>query len=795
MDMAKVFLSHNTAQKELVEQIANEIGRDFVYFDKFNFSEGNLLEEEIEQKILHSDIFVLFLSNEALESKWVKKEIFIARDLVDEEEILFLPIVVDDSLKMEDKRIPRWLKKYLLKMSSSSKLIARNIQQKIRQLTWEKSHESIFKSRVMIGRETDLEEISTRYFSTLRNTIKAIVVSGLPHSGRKRLLMETLIRKIMPDEQKAYSPIVVSLTENDSIEYLITQLDQYLDYEKTKKDIYATMALGKRESRDLCVMMLNDIANHKEHIFINDNGSIISSNGLIADWFVDVIENASLSPQNHFFIASQYTPRNNYEYESQYDKFILHHKIALLSKTQIIALFNSYASELGLTELSESDVNFFVSKINGSPEMVITILDDIKKSGLSRIKREITGIVGMHDRAEYLPLWSSLQKRKEIREVLLVMSHFEFLTYDILCTIFPEYEINDIIKEIECYSLLEIFGPSLQYMRLNPLFADFLVRSKYQLDAQTKKRMESYTQRVIADIDMVSNDLAEQLYKIKEVIKNPEIKADSKYLLPSIALNVIVDEYRAGHYKSVITIANKVLYDFKVEKYETVERAIRYWMCLAYCKSRNTDKLKEEVQYFADKSRYTYYFILGYSCRQLGYSYYERAIHYYRLALEHYKHVSASFLSKAEHELVITLMKLGEYNEALAMAKKCYETKPDNQYFIETYARCILRANHPNKLVFQELISRMRKSHDPRKQAIVRILQAESICYIKQDANGAIVELNMLLDEYAGNWKTYVEEAIAIISKKQEMYAEYQRYQHALNEPVDPYYDILDMNV
>ena len=51
MHMAKVFLSHNTTQKELVEQIANEIGSDFVYFDKFNFSEGNLLEDEIDREL------------------------------------------------------------------------------------------------------------------------------------------------------------------------------------------------------------------------------------------------------------------------------------------------------------------------------------------------------------------------------------------------------------------------------------------------------------------------------------------------------------------------------------------------------------------------------------------------------------------------------------------------------------------------------------------------------------------------------------------------------------------------
>ena len=794
--MAKVFLSHNSAQKELVEEIANAIGRDFVYFDKYNFTEGNLLEDEIEKKIKNSDIFVLFLSDDAFESKWVKFEMQIARDLVEDGDLVFLPIVVDETLVPErDSRVPKWVKKYILKFSTGSKLMARNIQQRIRQLTWERTHESIFKSRVMIGRDSDLDEIGTKYFSTLNHATKAIVVSGLQHSGRKRLLMETLMRKIQPDKPKAYSPIVVSLTENDSIEYLITQLDQYLEYKAYKQDIYATMALGKKECCDLCVRMLNDLADHKEHVFVNDNGSIISGNGYYADWFVDIIENPALVPQNHFYVASQFTPRDIFDNQTQFDRYIIHHKISLLSKSQIVALFNSYASELRLFEMNEDDANFFISQVNGSPEMVITILDDVKKSGTARIKREIRGIVGMHDRSEYLPMWESLQKKKNIREVLLVMSHFEFLTYDILCTIFPNYEINEILNKIECYSLLEIFGPSQQYLRLNSLFSDFLVRAKYQMDIQTKQQLDEYTKTVIADVDVISNDLAEQLFKIKEAIKNPDAKVDNKYLLPSIALNVIVEEYRAGHYKSVIAIANKVLYDYKADKYETVERAIRYWMCLAYCKQGDDDKVREEVQYFSSRSQYTYYFILGYSCRQKGYRYYKNAISFYKSALSHYKHVSASFLSKAEHELVITQMKLGGYDDALVLARKCYEMKPDNQYFIETYARCLLRAKHPDEVVFRELIKRMKTSRDPRKQAIVKILTAEALFYIGHNPSGAVESLENLSAEFAGNWKTYIDEALALIAKEQDMHAAYYKHQKALTEPIDEYDDILDMNI
>ena len=791
--MAKIFLSHNSAQKDLVEQVANAIGRDFVYLDKYNFTEGNLLESEIEDKISNSDIFVLFLSDEALNSKWVQKEITFVRDFVDDGKITFLPIVIDQTIvPAKDERIPKWVKKYLMNFIGETQLIIRNIQQHIRMLSWETTHESLFKSKVMIGRDADLDELSSGFFRTIGNTPRAIIVSGMPHSGRKRLLYEMLMRKIVPGHMKTYLPIVVSLSENNSIEYLITQLNAYLEY---KKDIYEIMSQGKEACCELCVSMLNDLAEKKEHVFIIDNGSIVLNNGTLSDWFSDIINNIHLKKQNHFYIASQNTPSWNTEHLSEYEKLILCHKINVLSKNYVKALFNSYALELDLTDLNVNDVDFFLSQVNGSPELVITILDDIKKSGVSRIKREIGGIVGMHDRYEYLPIWESFQKNRNTRNILLTLSKFEFVNYDILCEIFPDIPLEECLNEIECSSLLEIFGPNNQFIRLNPLFADFIVRSKYEMDAETTIRVNEYTKKVIRNVDNISGDLAEQLYKIKEAIKNPNVQIDNKYLLPSVALNVLVEEYRAEHYKSVITIARKIIYDAKIEKYETVERAIHYWLCLAYCKKGDVRKLQEEVDYFYDKSLYTFYFLKGYSCRQKGQKYFEEAIKFYKQALQHSKHVSSSYLSKAEHELVITQMRLGEYNGALTLAKKCYEKKPNNPYFEETYARCILRASHPNEETFNELISHMENSTDARKQAVREILKAEAIFYIHQDFSQATIKLRKLIDELPKQWRRFAIDALKAMCDKQEVQNVYRDYKEdiiAMQEEL--YDDIIDQD-
>ena len=66
--MIKAFLSHNSAQKHLVEQVAQKVGLDYVYMDEFSFQAGNSLTMEIKNALASSKVFVLFLSFEAQES-------------------------------------------------------------------------------------------------------------------------------------------------------------------------------------------------------------------------------------------------------------------------------------------------------------------------------------------------------------------------------------------------------------------------------------------------------------------------------------------------------------------------------------------------------------------------------------------------------------------------------------------------------------------------------------------------------------------------------------------------------
>ncbi len=113
--MANVFLSHSSKDKEryvriVAEKLEKEFDEHSIHYDEHTFEAGMKPLEEIEKGLGKTDLFVIFLSRASLNSEWVQKEIFVAResDIVKR----IYPIVIEENLDWNDKEIPEWLKEY-----------------------------------------------------------------------------------------------------------------------------------------------------------------------------------------------------------------------------------------------------------------------------------------------------------------------------------------------------------------------------------------------------------------------------------------------------------------------------------------------------------------------------------------------------------------------------------------------------------------------------------------------------------------------------------------------------------
>ncbi|WP_110955426.1 toll/interleukin-1 receptor domain-containing protein [Anaerosinus massiliensis] len=75
--MPSIFLSHSSVDKAFVEKLAKDLKRLGVnaWFDKWEIKVGESITWKIEEGIRENEYLGIILSNEALESEWVKSEI------------------------------------------------------------------------------------------------------------------------------------------------------------------------------------------------------------------------------------------------------------------------------------------------------------------------------------------------------------------------------------------------------------------------------------------------------------------------------------------------------------------------------------------------------------------------------------------------------------------------------------------------------------------------------------------------------------------------------------------------
>lgn len=74
--MNRAFLSHSCKQKDLVRQIASNLGKGQCVFDEFEFESGMPILDEILKGLNDTDLFVLFISDDSLNSEFYWQSLF-----------------------------------------------------------------------------------------------------------------------------------------------------------------------------------------------------------------------------------------------------------------------------------------------------------------------------------------------------------------------------------------------------------------------------------------------------------------------------------------------------------------------------------------------------------------------------------------------------------------------------------------------------------------------------------------------------------------------------------------------
>ncbi len=720
--MVKVFLSHSSKQKEYVEKIASYIGLDYVQMDKFDFEAGRMILDEIDKSIGCSNLFVLLISEDGLESNWIKHEITEVRDYIDEGKVFFMPFIIDESTQFDDSRIKPWIRNSITERYLNPLMLSRVIRRKLREIIWETESSAEAKKRIFVGREKEISDMYRKLYENTEQQRRGIIVTGLPHIGRKRLLTEFLLLKLQNSFHASYTPLEVQLTDTDSVEEFIKQLNDYSRLYDLPQ-LYDIMAEGRDKCVAVAVNLLNSISGYRERVLVNDNGSIVLSNGVLSDWFQAVIQNRDLVNRVIVLVASRYSLsplalRNIPQLQAS--------SIHSLPRMDMIALFNAYASALEY-KCDKESVEEFVDKIAGYPEQVFAIVDTLNEGGKSAVTYELPKIQKMFDNDHRFML-KLVEMEKNVSQTLVLMSRFEFVTVDILDVIL-DYDIVEALASLRRLGLLDSFGTSGQYLRIDQSLADYVQRIKLPLDSKYEAKLQAFSREVIKETDINSLDLATDLFRLKKMISDTRLSISPQFLLPSVALKVIIDEYRKRSYGNVIEIADRLLKDYKRNSFESVLYSIHYWLCLSLCKTKSP-RLMDEVKYFSN-NKYSYWFLKGFYHRN-KYQY-DDALKCYNKALSFASNRRARYLSKSEHEITVVKMKMGDFSGALDIAERSYKTFRWNSFHIAAYFRCYVRMKDCDIDKLNDLIEEMEQSYDPHKNIVLSSMKAEMAFYYEHN--------------------------------------------------------------
>lgn len=740
----KLFISHSSVQKPYVEDFLKIIGYDYAVVDKYTFESGKEIWEEIRAAIDQCDFFVYLISEESLGSDWVKHEISYVRERIDEDKIIFCPFIIDEKIDINHPDIKKWIKNaYLTDHFVHPRSLARLLKKKIRRNIWEQFPVLKIQKHLFIGRDQEMHALAEAYFNEGDYCKASIIVSGFPHIGRKRLLREFVATKVIPGGDSA-DLIEIRMSDKDSIQEFAIQLNDIVeDYDY---DDLLDRVREKEGALAITIQLLNRLHDIKEYIVINDDRCIVRGNGLLTEWFLDIIKNDSLKSHLHLNVASRFTPRPDL---SEIFPNIVAYQIHPLKSTDMKTLLNAYALLKNL-EIPSHDVDFFIDQFAGYPEQALFAIDTLSKSNMMLAKKMVQEIVSKFDN-NYQAIVSELKNDDRAFQILILLSLFEFISYDYLCRICGE-DIIDVLEKFHYYSLTESFGTGKQYISLNPAIVDYVKRVKFKLSEPYKSKLREITREVLENTDDKISDISYRLYATKELLRQGGAKVDERYLIPSFVLKVITEEYYNGYDDNVISLADRILKAYRRGTYEDVIRSINYWLCCALCRKKDR-RFFDEVRYF-ENSPYSYHFLNGFYYRHT--KNYPRAKEFYKDALSQIREYDEdSYASKAEHEMVMVCMALGDYDEALELVQNSYNKNPSNTYHIESYFRCLVRSGHPDREILNRLMYEMHNSFDSHREIIYNTMKAEYCGYINGKFTDAVSMLRQAIESSTDKYRNY----------------------------------------
>lgn len=702
--MNKIFLSHSSADKQYVSQIADKFGKDIAVYDEYSFEEGMKAIDEIFRGIQNSDIFVVFLSDSALNSEWVSSELSIAHEKLNDHQLkMIFPIIIDPNLEHSDKRIPEWMRtgedSYNLQYIGSPKLAYKKIKNRF------SSNENYYSDyKIYVGHEDLLKQFDENYYLS-PEPCKCIIACGIEGIGREAFIRECI--KVPKTFATHYEPNVISLQKNDSIDDVILKLMDTGFGESVS--LSTTTKINTMEFSDkigTLSYLLNEAQKYKEFVILRDQ-SVLIKNGEVEWWFLKALE--GIRPELTIGIVSDSFVNKRKDTRECYIE-----SINELDNSEKLKLLDKLSQENGLS-LDREDVKYFLNILTGHPRQIIFCIQKIKAESLEEVKHKSSEICDFVSKStirlidKYIGLlnYNEEQKTKFVSYLAFLANYSNIPVSEVLNINELDPDYTDFYYKLISFCICRRTGMNNDVITTSPSVVDYIDRNRIgmpeDIDKYLKEEYNGFKEYLKTETidDYCYSQIERNLKEL--VIENGTISG-YKYIFPSIILKAVIQLYNKQSYDKVISIAENcsdslAMWDHYIRQSfvfyyaMTLARRKNHTVLEVICRRINSDFILEKFQ--AEYVKGFYYKLVGR---------YEDAAHCFKQCLD-----DNNKYFRASRELVETYINLERYDTAKELSALNYQRFPDNIFNIFQYFKCIVFSKVPESDLLAELLQKAKE--------------------------------------------------------------------------------------
>ncbi|MEJ8322600.1 TIR domain-containing protein [Kosakonia sacchari] len=609
----KAFLSHNFSDKNFVKSIYDNLSATHAVFDEKTFPSNSHLIDEIRNSMLDCDVFVLFLSKQALESKWVSGEIDLAKELAFVKSIKKIMVFLIDDTKWSD--LPDNFQQYRAESIPNPIQISIAIKNELHALSNNKINECY-------GREDDVKKI-TNHLVMMEEKPKFIFLSGPDGIGRR-----TLAREVYKKIYRFVSGVIeLNIDEFASLDTIHSSLIKYTsnwrahDYLEEKRRFEK---MNESEKLKTLGLMIDEICiPSKQALFLDISNMSLNNNGELSNLLQSFISCLNKHSWPHVvFISKRHIDIDNFDNGYTYQVYPLSEGDSIylfrmlinlyevdIPKTEMNIIEQSVIGHPGLINMVatylKTNPNYKINKTHGT--IVSKVRTEVSRLIQDFVKedQELEKIIGFFGMAEIISF-------NEAQEIGNNWKEFENGLSKLIDSGFLQYQKNDYRLSSYLQNEAQIFSKTYRnellpkmksilkkYSQLN----DETYVSLDILDARivshltTNEPLPEYLQNFVMPIQLIK--ASKRRYYERDYIDSLKLAKDAYELRTKLSTDGIIETWRLIGLSSART-GNEEQFSFFEEQYKKIPNNFKKDIIFNFVngfKFRLKGKLKDALKY------------------------------------------------------------------------------------------------------------------------------------------------------------------------------------------------------